>query len=476
MSMSKAKPEARQRGYVGKNGGSAGSLAGRSYSKWPCGWAIAALLAFGCNSTQLCEGGLCEASSRDAAVNPTKETSESAEDETSSESRGAATSTSAESRPAAETGSSSSETTEESADPVCDPQTEAGCSGGTPWCLRARLGSDGTPQESRCVECKEDVHCNWPHVAKDISGICVDYQCVTCDLEFNDGCPEEAPYCVLEQHETSYDADASVDSIEPGCSDCLVDAGAKRADWNGARRCVECETDEHCTQTDASRCDAETNTCVGCTASEQCEHLSATPVCDVTAGECVQCTLEESAACGEGRVCNMAEGTVSYRTCSEFEVASTGLCGECVNDEQCIEGYKCALEALFYTPAIPTGKRYCLKETPEEGCAGEAPFVIDAWAKTVNGAEGRFCALRYATCASYLMYGKGPDVVPEGYTEEGAPTCLRDESCGLPELNDGVCLVYTGNVSRCTYECFDDYDCPRSPPVACQRGYCSVAN
>jgi hypothetical protein len=438
---------------------------------WP--WAscvtLAIALVFGCTSSSLCEGEMCELKAPDAPANRSSDSSKNTDSDSSSwdtsstntasndtTSTGPAprdTSTSGESSSAAETSSSRGDT--DGAAGGCDPETDTGCDGATPWCLRGRIGSDGSPQEARCVECKKDVHCTWPYVSQEQAGVCVDHRCVRCDFEFNHGCPEETPYCVAVPRETE-DGEHVAD------------------DGFSGRRCVECEADEHCTQPDASRCDVQTNTCVGCTGSEQCEHLSATPVCDVTTGECVQCTSEESAACDEGRVCNMAAGSADYRTCSDFEVASTGQCGECVNDDQCVEGYKCVPEQL--NARVPTGKRHCMKEAPEEGCAEKAPFVVSVPATSLNGVEGRFCTLRYATCASYAMYKKGPDVVPEGFPGAGAPTCVNNDSCGLPGLDIAVCVVYTDNVNRCTYACFEDEDCPRNPPVSCVSGYCSVDN
>lgn len=437
-------------------------------------FALASAWVFGCTSSTLCEGDLCGSKVPDASVSRGSDSSESTDSDSSSRepapsnttprtsSSGDSTST------AVETSSTSSEITTEEGAAVCDPQTETGCGGGTPWCLRGRIGRDGSPQEARCVECKEDVHCNWPHVPNDQSGVCVENRCVACDFEFNHGCPEETPYCVPERRETEGDAGTE--------GEARVSGTQTAQDAADGRRCVECGADEHCTFPGASRCDLQTNVCVGCASSEQCERLSETPVCDVATGECVQCTSEESAACGEGRVCNMVAGTASYRTCSDYEVASTGQCGVCVNDDQCLEGYKCVAERRDTSPATPTGKSYCTREAPEEGCEGLAPFVVRVSATSVNGVEGRFCTLRYATCASYVMYKKGPDVVPEGFPGAGAPTCVNDDSCGLPELADAVCVVYTDNVNRCTYACFDDYDCPRSPPVGCQGGYCSVDN
>jgi hypothetical protein len=454
--------------------GRAPGVCSPSSKRW--GFLLFATLGLGCNSTDLCAKGLCE---------PREENSSDSRD---TESRGSSDATREEpsSRSLSTSGESLSDTTETSSaregstsdvtwEGACDPVSERGCDERTPWCVGNGAVGDSTSNseprlEPRCVECEEDVHCNFPFVERGDAALCVGHRCVACDLTNDRGCTEDAPYCVVGRGETL--GDASVGLREATCDGCSDD----EATSIGAPRCVECETDAHCTSAKASRCDLATNMCVACDGVGQCSHLSKTPACDVAQGTCVECTLEESDAC-EGRVCSVAKGSAKYHTCSEFEAASTGQCGECVSDEQCLEGYKCVLERFPIFPAMPTGRRYCMLEMPddEDGCFNHAPFIASFETRSVGGVTGRFCQLRRTTCTAYLRYKTGPDVVPQGMPGAGSPTCFTDDSCSLPEVRDGVCVEYTENVKRCTYRCTDESDCPQNPPAACDvNNLCSV--
>lgn len=442
------------------------------------GWMLSAMFGLGCNSTDLCAKGLCEPQKKKATDSRDMESrgsSESSGEGLSSRSL----STSVKTRETTETSSARDESTPDiTTEAACDPVSERGCGARTPWCLG--IGADGgatsaeSPFEPRCVECEEDAHCNFPFVERGEAAVCVGYRCVACDLTNDRGCTDGAPYCVAGRGETL--GDASIEASEVTCEGCSNDDGG--ASIGAGPRCVECEVDTHCTSLKASRCDLATNTCVACDGIGQCSHMSATPACDVARGTCVECTVEESDACN-GRLCNVAMGSVKYHTCSEFEEASTGQCGECVSDEQCLVGHKCVIERLPFLLGMPTGKRYCMREMSQngEGCFDYPPFIASFETASLDGVMGRYCQLRTTTCATYVLHRKGPDIVPEGMPGAGAPTCFSDESCGLPGLGSGYCVEYTENVNRCTYSCTDDSDCPKQPlPVACEAGRCSVAN
>lgn len=77
-----------------------------------------------------------------------------------------------------------------------------------------------------------------------------------------------------------------------------------------------------------SACDA--GSCSPCQTNDDCSHLTDTTVCDVDAGQCVQCTVAEEAVCG-GTSCNPATNT-----CTNTELGSVGSCEPCVADSECI--------------------------------------------------------------------------------------------------------------------------------------------
>lgn len=324
---------------------------------------------------------------------------------------------------------------------VCDPVTEKGCGGETPWCLgEGELGADGgLLVEPRCVECEADAHCEFPYVEQGREGVCVDSRCA-CDTKTHRGCGGETPGCV------------------------------EAAD--GKRLCVACASDEHCTSPVASRCDLETNLCVECNGVGQCAHLAETPACDVERGRCVECTSGEDAAC-DGRACNTVKGSAAYQTCSEFAKGGSRGCEECVSNEQCAEGHECVHEMVWGYFRQPTGKRFCMAVAVND-CADNAPFLATRIQRSMSGEEKAFCKLRHATCASYALYGTGPDVVPEGEPGAGQATCQSGESCG--DMGFGAkCGKFTETTNRCSYACQTDDDCPRYPsPVPCANGVCAL--
>jgi hypothetical protein len=477
----------------------------------------AALATLGCDDIRLCADNLCELSGGDAGKGGggrsdklSESTTEGEPWETSSGSVGA---------PSGAHGGETGDGTDGSVAPSepCDPESERGCEGETPWCLGEgeRSLDGGWSAEPRCVECEEDSHCGFPYREQGTEGLCYNYECVACEPGSNRGCAGQLPYCVERVWAAPLGVDASAgagetlsaggstgDSSDVGgssgaqasvfeCGECLEEAhcGDGAPACVGAR-CVECSRDEHCGSPQASKCDLATHTCVGCTDVGQCAHVAGAPACDRRENRCVECTREESDACG-GRVCNVIGADPGYQTCSGYREASTTQCGECVNDAQCRAGYRCVEETYKESGSdageITTGKRYCMALERELGankkCGNNRPFVGAFAAVSENGVEGPYCRLRYATCSAYLAYGNGPDTVPAGEPAEGEATCFGHESCGLPGVADGYCVEFTPLTNRCTCECVSDDDCKdgvscdsNAPPdgVRPGRGVCKV--
>lgn len=118
---------------------------------------------------------------------------------------------------------------------ACEPVSERGCLGETPWCLGEgeRNANGAWLIEPRCVECEEDSHCAWPYVPQGTTAACLEH------------------------------------------------------------RCVGCTRQEHCTSAEASRCDFARNTCVECDGVGQCAHLGETPVCDLRERRCVELPADD---------------------------------------------------------------------------------------------------------------------------------------------------------------------------------------
>lgn len=380
-------------------------------------------------------------------------------------------------------------------DVECVPVSDEGCGGETPWCLgEGETLTDGGQVAPRCVECEEDTHCQWPYVAKEQSGICLDYACQACELGSNRGCSVTAPFCIATDG-ASQPGDASVGQVtvvtsdagasttaDVQCVECLAET-----DCGGGTPacvdhvCVACDRDEQCTDPGAAVCDLAAHECVGCNAVGQCARLTDTPACDVNAGRCVECTREEQTKCEDGLngfdyACVTIEEHPDLQTCSPQERESDGQCTECISDGQCLTGYRCVPETYGAQDgdggvAPATGKYYCMALETELGdgqeCGNNRPFVGKVAATSEGGASGTYCRPAFTTCEAYLDWKTGPDVVPEGQPGAGQSTCLGDESCGLPNIDDGYCTRFTSTTNLCTYECGSDLDCPSA--IACNK-------
>jgi hypothetical protein len=465
---------------------------------------VAVVAALGCHPSYSCSDlGTCETSAEPSTPGVSSSTVSSSPSEVSTpvtEDSGTASIADGTS------GSSDSTTSWDTEVMGCEPVSERGCEGETPWCLGEgeRTLDGGWDEEPRCVQCEEDSHCAFPYREQGTEGLCYNYECVACEPGSNRGCAGQLPYCVERVWAAPLGVDASAgagETLSAGgsagdtsgvggssgaqasvfeCGECLEEAhcGDGAAACVNAR-CVECSRDEHCGSPQASKCDLATHTCVGCTDVGQCAHLAATPACDTQENTCVECTREESDACG-GRVCNVIAADPGYQTCSGYREASTTQCGECVNDAQCRAGYRCVEETFRESGSdageVATGKRYCMALERELGankeCGDNRPFVGVFAAESENGVEGPYCRPQFTTCAAYAMFKNGPDIIPEGQPGEGLNTCNGHESCGLPGVADGFCVPYTQApataTNRCTYECVSDLDCNASPvPVRC---------
>lgn len=202
--------------------------------------------------------------------------------------------------------------------------------------------------DRQCRECKEDTDC--------ATGVCVSNVCVQCAPETgrdtqctgatsvcnptllicvgcldNDDCGVEASACVMGTCEPcSEDADCAGRAETPVCVDgacraCDADAGrvalcdGQDLQCGAADTCVPCTTSAHCDGA-ASEPICDNEACRGCTDRAECEARDSGAGACRGDGACVQCTVEDAAACGDG-VCNPMSNT----------------CVECNGDADCTD-------------------------------------------------------------------------------------------------------------------------------------------
>ncbi|MFO0683402.1 MAG: hypothetical protein U0234_15195 [Sandaracinus sp.] len=232
--------------------------------------------------------------------------------------------------------------------------------------------------------------------------------------------------------------------------------------------CVECLTNEHCTEADASVCNAS-HACEGCGASTDCTHLTATPVCDAAAMTCVECTSSELSGCASG-ICLTSTGSCAPTG------GSTATCGTCTRDAECHAGQLC-VPMTYDDPTtgaadpVPAGNHCLWREdasgagAPNGSCFGNGrPYVRASSLTSVDGVTAMVCTFRSSTCEAQAAFSM---------TDCMTLDLTGDARCGEPTLHDGVCRMVDATHNRCTTFCGSDDDCKpgfscnsaASPPV-----------
>lgn len=342
---------------------------------------------------------------------------------------------------------------------ACSAANPSNCAPETPVCVEGAASS-------RCVECTEAAHCTLQNGDAASDAVCVEEQCTRCVLGTSDGCDSSYPFCAaLIPNEdgtgVTYFAPSPSDTptaeqyleYQHVCVECFDDNGCDGGMNPGCfdGQCVECTIDEHCKTPSASICDVATHTCVGCQALGDCAHLDSQTACDIENRVCVECTAAED-TCGE-KACQTVPGAGQY-TCTGVNKGQTGPCFECVGDTACLEGSNCVQDVY---EGVDGGWR-CLWREPNLGGGDTCPdlkvFDTRLEATSIDGAAGPFCYPNVTSCQGYRDFGVGP---VSG--TEGQDTCLTNEDCGLPGVDDGFCVSISANSNRCTYFCLSPQDC-----------------
>jgi hypothetical protein len=355
-----------------------------------------------------------------------------------------------------------------------------------------------------CVECEEDNDCTDPtnnncdtraHTCRDcvtnagcldqsVNGTCDAgmFQCVDCleDSDCNEigkrTCDKPNRVCVgcLANANCSDSVMGSCDTAKQVCVDCVDDSGCSgttpRCDTGAqkcvacldgpdcasghcvAQTCVECENDVDCSAANASHCDPTTHMCVGCTASSQCGHLSATRACDTTNRRCVECT--DDTTCGQ-KACIRAQ-----HLCSDVNRDSVDVCRECQADSMCMTNMKCIPVSFGGS----TYGNYCAyTQTSRSGgrCSNERPYGRTSTVRSLDATSTQtYCVPPTSTTCEGVIDLTNPN---------GGKSCTDDSACGRG-IDDANC---NGDL-RCTYGCTAEVDCPS--PLTCLAGLtCGLA-
>jgi MYXO-CTERM domain-containing protein len=246
--------------------------------------------------------------------------------------------------------------------------SDTNCSGTTPVC---------NATTHQCQACAEDSDCAAPTPACQTTGALAG-ECTQCSATNVTACPAGSPVCD-DQTGTCVgcDTNANCAGSSPICNlatntcracanntDCASISGDPVCATTGMRQgqCVVCQADTDCpanrpvcdqatstcvgcvTSADCSGgtpiCNTTTGTCLPCSADSQCAAVASTgtplPLCQTTgsrAGECVQCTAQNSSACTTGSatpVCEVTTGLCGCTLASDCEAGQVCTGGQCV--------------------------------------------------------------------------------------------------------------------------------------------------
>ena len=296
-------------------------------------------------------------------------------------------------------------------------------------CEEGLLCNESTGHCEECTideQCQENAVCN--HQTNRCSCIIgyqyCDGECIS--LDSVDSCGSECVPC------------PQVDNGEAACierqcgaecddgfyycdEDCTADPG----------HCVECIDDDHCTSRDAPVCDG--GSCMPCTESLDCADHGDFPACDKDTGRCVECTEENTEACGDYS-CHPEDFE-----CTETPRQSVTICKPCLSDSECIEDHHCVPMAF---DGEPRESAYCLK-LESTGC--DMPrFQVPRLKESVTTGELDFyCGVNedVTTCEAVHDY--------DSHCED-----RYGADCGHPDLDDAVCerIEFEPGL-RCSYYC-----------------------
>ena len=245
-----------------------------------------------------------------------------------------------------------------------------------------------------------------------------------------------------------------------------------------AGACVECLQQTDCKDPKASVCDSTTHKCKACGVSSvnDCDHVAGKNVC--AAGECVECTAANHAACLVGgtqyvcdpstHACELSRKARSKTLCNTCEPATDASClahADCISDSECKEGQACV--------DVPTGggQRVCLSIETAAACPRPYAALTPAPVLSADGASVNVCTFRLpTTCQAHREYSNKRCGTPKvGTPSEDQDGSGDNNKCGVAGLDDGYC-VFSNAVKQylCTVPCTSvTLDCPAMDSTSC---------
>lgn len=271
--------------------------------------------------------------------------------------------------------------------------------------------------------------------------LCLDGVCVACDTTTDEGCGSQTPHCeVVDGNATcvACDAPGSTAGCTEGttCTDAFI--------------CSACESNDVCTEADASVCEApgtEDAACAPCQQTDDCAHIADTNQCHE--GTCVECTPETEETDCNGKVCD-----ATTFECTDLDPDDVRRCERpCVSDSHCEEGLHCV-------PTTYQGSffgNYCLAQ-PERDATGnlscDRPYPNMESVETVNGETLTVCMHNQnATTCEGLYWIPSPSCDPDATTEPDK--CVFDDTT----ITGSRCRM--NGLAWCIPLCEDDVDCPK---------------
>jgi len=181
------------------------------------------------------------------------------------------------------------------------------CAGDKPLCHAAKAA---------CVTCLSDNDC----ASTPETPACTIYtsnECVVCLQDTH--CPAALPHCLgtskcaeCSQNEHCSGATPYCNFETDKCVECRgsseCDATSAKPVCNAKSLCVPCLYNFHCKTAEASRCDTATNNCAPCQSDQDCYPPTGAPACVIGSGDqpnrCAQCSSTNQSQCGS-KGCNL---------------------------------------------------------------------------------------------------------------------------------------------------------------------------
>ena len=230
-----------------------------------------------------------------------------------------------------------------------------------------------------------------------------------------------------------------------GAMDAASDSAASNGGQTDAMVTIACESDKPCTRADLSLCDKDTDSCVPCKVSRDCDDIAGKSACIKNVG-CFECTddtcVAPSALCHPTRhecVACTAGDTAACDADSKVCEPQSGACVACLSNAQCTDASKAKCEP---------GKNECGKCAVNDDCKHltNTPYCDAAAGKCVactsnaqcTDAKASRCDLSTNTCAGC---GGPSDCIgiKDATSKDSLPLCVSQECVECTRGDRALC-------------------------------------